>query len=113
MRGQVAVEAIIVLTALSGVLLLLLDNYGELFDVIMGGMDAEKIKHAAAMIQDAGRGCPESEIIIELPYDVNLSCSPSAEIKIGDRGEELRGMVCNGDGKGRQIKVKGCRVEII
>ena len=113
MRGQVAVETLVVLAALSGVLLILMDSYGELFNVIMKGMEGKKANYAAAIIRDAGRGCPESEIIIELPYDVNLSCSPSAEIKVGDQGEELEGMVCNGGGKGRRIRVKGCRVEII
>lgn len=112
MRGQVALETLVVLAALSGVLLLLLDNYGELFDVIMEGMDRKKAEYAAAMIRDAGRGCPQSEIVIELPYDVVISCSPTAEVKVGDHGEELRGMTCTNEGKGRTVRIRGCRLEI-
>ena len=112
MKGQVALETLMVLAAVSGVLFLLMDNYADLFDVLMDGLDKKKVEYAASIIRDAGRGCTDSTITVELPYDVAMSCSPAAEIKIGEHGEELEGMRCNNEGKGRRVKVSNCVVEI-
>lgn len=92
---------------------MLIGNYTDLFDIIMDGMDEKKVQYAAATIEDASRGCPESEIVIELPYDVNISCFPTAKITVGKYSKELSGITCTGGRQGRRLKISRCTLEII
>ncbi|MDN5358816.1 MAG: hypothetical protein PWP76_659 [Candidatus Diapherotrites archaeon] len=108
MRGQISLETIIVIAAFAGIFLILLDNYTNLFDVVMGGMDKKKAEYAAALISDALHGCPASKLTVRLPYEVEIDCS-SGTVKVGEASVELDES-CSGGGKSRAFRVEGCNI---
>lgn len=113
MRGQIALETLIVLAAVAGALLLLMDNYVRIFDVVVNGLEKKKVEYVAGVIRDATRGCQSSGIVVELPFSVEILCSADLEVKVGEQSESIEGAVCGNGGKGKKIRVDGCRVDII
>ena len=114
MRGQISLETLIVLTAFAGVFLMLLDNYNELFDVIMGGMDQKKANYAASLLQDASDNCEGMSATISLPFSVEIDCEGGKTVvRVGDATEYVNGLKCGRQGKGQRISIESCTVKII
>ncbi len=113
MRAQASLEAMIVLAAFAGVFLLLMDNYGNLFDAVMGGLDAKKAEHAAEIIEDAAKGCTDTTVTLELPYEVNITCDGgNAALWVGEQKRELAGVHCSHGRSGRHVTIQNCEVRV-
>ena len=114
MRGQVSLETLIVLAAFAGAFLLLLDNYNEIFDVSMAGMDKKKAEYAASLLQDVSDNCDGTNVRLNLPFAVGILCDGGkAVVTVGEHKEEVPGLKCTSSGEGKRIAVENCMVKII
>jgi len=114
MRGQISLETLIVLTAFVGAFLMLLDNYSELFDIIMGGMDQKKANYIASLLQDASDNCKGMDVTVSLPFSVEIDCEDGKTVvRVGDAAEYVNGLKCGGQGKGQRILIENCTVKVI
>ncbi len=114
MRGQISLETLIVLAAFAGVFLMLIDNYNELFDVIMGGMDQKKVEYVASLLRDASDNCEGMDTTISLPFSVEIDCEGGKTVvRVGDAAKYVDGLKCGGQGTGQRISIESCTVKII
>jgi len=114
MRGQISLETLIVLAAFAGVFLMLIDNYNELFDIIMGKMDQKRANYAASLLQDATDNCEGLSATISLPFSVEIDCEGGKTVvRVGDAAEYVNGLKCGGQGTGQRLSIENCTVKII
>lgn len=97
------------LAALAGVLALLASKYGELSALFLSAMGKKRAIYAAELIRDAMEGCPDVEIRVHFPYEVEVDC---AEGRVHAGGAWADIPACSGGGRGRNVVIKGCRIDV-
>ncbi len=114
MRGQASLETLIVLAAFAGAFLLLLDNYNEIFNVSMAGMDRRRAEYVASLLQDVSDNCDGLNIQLNLPFGVKILCdSGKTLVKVGEQEEVVTGLKCVNSGEGKRIAIENCAVRVI
>lgn len=72
-------------------------------------MSRKRAIYAAELIKDAMEGCPDVEIRLHFPYELVVDCT-EGRIYVGEAWANIP--PCSGGGKGKDVIVRGCRVEV-
>jgi hypothetical protein len=111
-RGQVALETLITMTALAAAILGIVGAYAKVWDVMDSTLTQKRLNYVAAMLEDAAQECSGSGYSIYLPFYIIYRCNPnSVTISIGKKDEEIKGIRCGpgaAEGKTKKIKVLNC-----
>jgi hypothetical protein len=111
-RGQVALETLITMTALAAAILGIVGAYAKVWDVMNDTLAQKRLNYVVAMLEDAAQDCSGSGYSIYLPFYITYRCNPnSVTIAIDKKEEEIKGIRCGpgaSEGKTKKVKVLNC-----
>jgi len=107
--GQVALETLIILAAIAGLLVIMAQRYADVYALFTDAMGRKQAMYAAELIKDAMNGCPDVEIHIHFPYTLRVNCMQRS-VYVGAYKAEIP--PCTGGGEGRDVLVRGCTIEV-